>query len=84
MLWDYSFYIGIILLILGIPIGRFLARITKEELESGKKWFRLLILISFIGAIVSLFVKNDALLFGFLFIVIVTNQSLKINKFEKH
>jgi hypothetical protein len=84
MLEDYSFYIGIIVLLLGIPIGKFLARITKEELKSGEKWFKIIILVSFIGAIGSLFIKNDAMLFSFLFMVIVTNQSLKINKFGNH
>ena len=80
MINNYSFFLGIIVLILGIPIGKFLAKISEEELESGKKWFKILILLSFIGAIISLVVKNDVLLFSFLFIVIVTNQSLKINK----
>jgi len=80
MIKSYPFFVGIFILILGIPIGKFLAKITKEELESGEKWFRIIILVSFIGAIVSLFLENDALLFSFLFIVIITNQSLKINK----
>jgi len=80
MINNYGFFLGIIVLILGIPIGKFLAKISEEELESGKKWFKILILLSFIGAIISLVVKNDVLLFSFLFIVIVTNQSLKINK----
>lgn len=80
MINNYGFFLGIIVLILGIPIGKFLAKISEEELESGKKWFKILILLSFIGAIISLVVKNDVLLFSFLFIVIVTNQGLKINK----
>jgi hypothetical protein len=68
------------ILALGIPLGNFLAKVTKEELCIGKQWFKIIILISFIGAIISLFFKNNVLLFSFLFIVIVTNQSLKINK----
>lgn len=69
--------IGIIILIIGFPIGNYLAKITKEELKSGQKWFRLIILVCFIGAISSLIFRNDALLFSFLFIIIVTSRSLR-------
>ncbi len=67
--------IGIIILLLGIPIGTFLARITKEELKEGQKWFKLIVFFSLIGAIVSLILRNDYLLFSFLFIAIVTSRS---------
>ncbi len=73
----YLWIIGILILALGFPIGSWLAKITKDELKSGQKWFRLLIIISSIGAIVSLILGNDVLLFGFLFIAIVTSRSLK-------
>jgi hypothetical protein len=73
----YNLILGAILLVLGIPIGNILAKMTKEELKSGKKWFKLLILFSLIGAIVFLILKNDALLFVFLFIAVVTSRSLK-------
>ena len=69
--------IGILVLFLGFPLGDYLAKLTKEELSSGKKWFKLIMLISFIGAIVNLITKNDPLLFGFLFILIVTSRSLR-------
>ena len=68
---------GIIILILGAPIGSYLAKITKEELKSGQKWFKIIIVVSLIGSIVSLIVRNDALLFSFLFIAIVTSRSLR-------
>ncbi|MFC1710803.1 hypothetical protein ACFLZJ_01455 [Nanoarchaeota archaeon] len=68
--------IGVVLLLLGFPIGDFLAKITKEELKSGRKWFKLIIWASLICAFVSLIIGNDFLLFGFLFIVIVTSRSL--------
>ena len=74
----YAFSIGIVLLILGIPIGNLLAKATKEELKSGQRWFKLIIIISLIGAIISLILGNDVLLFTFLFMVIVTSRSLKI------
>lgn len=68
--------IGIAVLILGFPIGNILAKNTSEELKQGRKWFFLLILISFIGAIISLIFGQDALLFVFLFIAIVTSRSI--------
>lgn len=71
--------IGVLILLLGIPLGNYLAKITREELKQGKKWFKLIILVSLIGAIVSLLLRNDPLLFGFLFILIITSRSLKKN-----
>ncbi len=73
----YNLAIGIVLLVLGVPIGNVLAKMTKEELKPGKRWFRLLIIISLIGAIISLIIGNDVFLFSFLFIAIVTGRSLK-------
>ena len=69
--------IGIFVLILAFPLGSYLAKITKEELKQGQKWFKLIILVSLIGIIASLILKNDILLFSFLFIIIVTSRSLK-------
>lgn len=69
--------IGTIILFLGLPLGKYLAKQTKEELSQGRFWFKLIILISFIGAIVSLYYRNDPLLFTFLFIAVVTSRSLK-------
>jgi uncharacterized membrane protein YoaK (UPF0700 family) len=73
----YTYSLAIILLVLGIPIGNFLARITKEELKSGKKWFKLLIFISLVSSIISFFIGNDPLFFSFLFIAVVTSRSLR-------
>lgn len=69
--------IGILVIILGIPLGNLLAKLTKEELKSGQKWFRIIIILSLIGAIISLILGNDALLFSFLFIAMVTSRSLR-------
>jgi hypothetical protein len=73
----YKLLIGIAVLLLGIPIGNILAKNTKEELKGGRGWFLLLIALSLIGAIINLIFLNDALLFTFLFIAIVTSRSLK-------
>ena len=69
--------IGIVIVILGLPIGNLLARMTKEELKSGQRWFKILIILSFIGGIFGLILRNDVLLFSFLFIAFVTSRSLK-------
>ncbi len=69
--------IGVAFLALGIPIGNYLAGKTKEELKPGKKWFKIIIVLSMMGSIISLVIKNDALLFSFLFIALVTSRSLK-------
>ncbi len=73
----YALLIGVAILALGVPIGNVLAKITKEELKHGKKYFKTLIILSLAGAIVFLILGNDALLFGLLFIAIVTSRSLK-------
>ncbi len=72
-----NFLIGIFILLLGFPMGFYLAKITKEELKQGQKWFKIIIAVSFVGAIISLFFRADFLLFSFLFIAIVTSGSLQ-------
>ncbi len=69
--------IGILILLFGFPIGDYLAKKTKEELKSGKKWFIIIIILSLIGGFVGLIIGNDVILFGFFFIAIVTSRSLK-------
>jgi len=70
-------FIGIVILLVAFPLGNWLAKLTKEELKAGKKWFKLLIIIALIGSVVSLIMKNDVYLFTFLFIVIIALQSWK-------
>lgn len=72
--------LGIAVLILGIFIGEILAKNTPEELKDGKKWFYLILIACFVGAILSLIFRNDVLLFTFLFIAIVTSRSIKRKK----
>jgi len=69
--------LAIVFLILGIPIGNFLAKITKEELKFGKKWFEVILWVSLIGGVTGLIMSNDAVLFTFFFIAIVTSRSLR-------
>lgn len=71
------------MLALGVPIGDILAKNTSEELKDGRRWFFVLILICFAGAIISLIYREDALLFTFLFIAIVTSRSFGTPKTKK-
>jgi hypothetical protein len=73
----YSILIGISVLFIGFFIGNFLAKITKDESKAGQKWFKIIILASAIGAIITLIIGNDALLFSFLFFMVVTSRSLR-------
>jgi|WetSurMetagenome_2_1015567.scaffolds.fasta_scaffold1484877_1 hypothetical protein len=82
MLEVLKIVIGIIVLILGVPIGNILAKNTREELKDGRQWFFVLIFVSFAGAIIFLIFREDALLFTFLFIAIVTSRSI-VEKKEK-
>ena len=69
--------IGIVVLILGVPIGNFLAKYTKEELRNGQKWFKILVFIGLIGGLIGLIIGNDVIMFSLFFIAIVTSKSLR-------
>ena len=73
----FGIFIGILVLVLAFPIGSLLSKSTKEELKQGQKWFKMIIIFSFLGSIISLIVKNDILFFSFLFIIIVISRSLR-------
>lgn len=68
--------IGILFLLLGIPLGIFLAKRTQDELKAGQKWFKRIILLSLAVGIVGLILQNDVIFFTFFFIAIVTSGSL--------
>jgi len=69
--------IGVGILLLGLPLGDFLARVTNDEQEKGQNWFKLIILIGILGGFVGLVIGNDIILFTFFFIAIVTSRSLR-------
>ncbi len=69
--------IGVGILLLGIPLGSYIAKKAKEELKDGQRWFKLIIVISLSCSVISLIARNDSLFFSFLFIAIVTSRSLK-------
>lgn len=78
----YTILIGIFVLILGFPIGIILSNLTKDENKGGQLWFKLIIIVSLVGAVITLIFRNDALFFTFLFFTTVTNGSLKKDKKE--
>ena len=69
--------VGVLFLCLAWPVGNFIAKITKEELISGKKYFKIILFASFVVGIFGLVLQNDALLFTMFFIAIVKSRSLK-------
>jgi hypothetical protein len=71
--------LGIIALLIGMPIGSFLARLTNDEQREGQKWFKFIALVSLIIGFVGLVMGNDVILFTFFFIAIVTSKSIKKN-----
>ncbi len=72
-----KYVLGIIILVLGVPIGNFLAKYTEEELEVGQRWFKIILLVSLVCGLFFAFTKQDALMFGFLFVAVVTSRSLR-------
>jgi hypothetical protein len=76
----FQILIGIAVLIVGVPLGNLLAKFTKEELDAGQVWFKLLVLISVIIGFVGLILQDDVLMFSMFFIAIVTSRSLKPKK----
>ena len=66
--------------LLGIPLGIFISRYTKEELPRGKKWFGILVLLSFISIMASLLrFKGDELalsLTSLAFLLLLSASSL--------
>jgi len=65
-----------IVMILALPIGYLIAWLCEDELIQGRKWFILLIALSFIGAIYSYFVSSSVLGLTFAFILVVSMVSL--------
>lgn len=73
----YKLIMGVIVLALGVPLGNLLAKSTKEELKKGRFYFKIFMIISLIGALVFLVLRNDVIFFSLLFIAIVTSRSLR-------
>ncbi len=67
----------IILALLGYLVGLFIAKNTKEELKSGRKWFKLVMIVSLVIMILSLIISKGSNLmllesiFGFIFLLVL-------------
>lgn len=83
MLEILKILIGIFVLAFGIPLGNFLARSTKEELHSGRKYFVILTWIGLLGGLVGLILGDDVLMFTMFFIAIVTSRSVNPRKAKR-
>ncbi|HUS50915.1 MAG TPA: hypothetical protein VMZ91_12175 [Candidatus Paceibacterota bacterium] len=75
MIFPYLLYA--VILLLGIPVGYLLAYLTRDELVSGRKWFKMISVISFILAIILLiFYRNLAVILTLAYICITSLISL--------
>ena len=71
----------VVIALLGYPAGLIIAHLTKEELKAGRRWFRIIAILSVIGIILSaILARGTALLFlaaSFVFIFLLTLASLR-------
>ena len=73
--------VSVFILLLGVPLGRVLRRFAgKEEIDIGQKYFKAIIIITILGTIVSLVFQKTYLVFTFVFILILTKESIKNKK----
>ena len=59
VLQTWQFVLTIILALAGYPIGLLIAHLTKEELQQGKKWFKLIMLMAVVVIVASLLLITD-------------------------
>lgn len=75
---------NILVLITAIPVGWFLAYLTRDELVSGKKWFKLILyILILILVIVILIWRDTSISFALGYMIIVTLVSLYLGKNKK-
>lgn len=77
-----SFIIDIIILLLAVPTGYLIAYLAKDELVIGRRWFILIIIVAFIGEIISFFWLYSYITLALAFIIIATFISYK-KSFDK-
>ena len=64
-------------LLLAFPLGIWLARVTRYEVQQGKKYLKILFALALIGLFISLiFFSFYELIFFFSFVVIIVGMSL--------
>lgn len=72
----------IIILLVAIPIGYLIAWLARDELLTGRRWFFILAITSFILAAFFLFIKNAMIAFALFFLTIIAFISYK-KSFDK-
>ena len=72
----------IITLLLAIPVGYLISWFARDELLTGRGWFFILAITSFILAAFFLFIKNSAIAFALFFLTIIAFISYK-KSFDK-
>lgn len=73
----FKLIIGAVVLSVGYFLGNWIANITGEEVQKGKKWFFILVVVGLVGGIYGLISGSDFFLFTFFFIAIVASRSLR-------
>jgi hypothetical protein len=73
----YKLFVGSLIVIAGFPIGKVLAKKTKDELKDGQKWFKLIVILSLVAGIIGLVIRRDVLFFTTFFFASVASGSLK-------
>jgi len=68
--------IELLILILGIPVGLLISWYSRDELISGRKWFKILIIFSTILGIWGLLIKFDYISWTAGFMIIISFTAL--------
>lgn len=69
-------WLEILILVLAIPVGLLISYMTKEELISGRKWFKFILVVCVVLGIWFYFKELNYLVLTFAFIFIITLISL--------
>jgi ABC-type sugar transport system permease subunit len=67
----------ILILLTAIPVGLLIAWLTKEELRDGQKWFKLIALLSCVGSVAFLMLKNEIVALSLVYMAIVSYMSVR-------
>jgi ABC-type sugar transport system permease subunit len=67
----------ILILLTAIPVGLLIAWLTNEELRDGQKWFKLIALLSCVGSVAFLILKNEIVALSLIYMAIVSYMSVR-------
>jgi len=74
----------LIILITAVPVGWFLAKLSKEELVPGKRWFKVIIYsLIIIGLVFFLSYRDMPILLALAYMAIITYMSVYKSKDKK-